>query len=140
MKKTRFSNSSRTNGFTLLGWIQSKKVVANEIKHSENAVNHKSYGNKSLIDSFIAILFAFLCKYAFAVMNSNLQNHFMIIFGLILMMLTFVIPLAFLGRAVVNASMQLVVNKKAIGVIALIISILTIFGCIFFWMWGLLLF
>ena len=137
MKKKGFSTVSHGgSGFTLFSWIKKSKEKAKTIKESENAESHQISGFKGLLDCFIALGVAFLSKLAVDLMNRDISNPFLILFGLFTIMLSVVIPLVFMARAIMNSSTQVHVNKKAIGYIALVFSILTVFGCIFLWAWG----
>jgi len=110
----------------LFHYIATEKIRFSSIKENpEKRANYRKYGIQSILYAIFGVAFSFSVILLNGVLSSN--NIIYILFvGLILIVFAFIAPILFLLNAILYSILQLVLNKKAIGFVALTISILAL--------------
>ena len=136
-KFTRYNNSP--NNFTVFDWVKKQKMEANTIKESVDLKpTYIQFGIRSILDAVLSASFGALTKPISKIMNLDVSNPFMVIFGVIMMIIPLVLPIVLIFRGMTFSILQISINKKMIGILGLTLVILSFFACLYFWYLGLI--
>ena len=131
--------SNNKDSFTVVNWVAKQRDEAKAVEELDDVrPTYISFGIKSLIDAALAVGLSALTKPIGKIMNLDVSNPFLVIIGVMLMIIPLFLPLVFVFRGTTFGILQYRINKKIIGLLGAILSILALGGCLYLWYLGLL--